>query len=136
MEYEVVDLSEVGVDLHSSGPSAFAKADFSSAHRRPDGIISWNPPGQGGVFGGIATQDAAGGHGGERHMDGEELLVVLDGVLRVVLLDDDGKATGEVRLTENKAFLVPRAVWHRVLPEGPCRFLFLGGGTTEIRQAQ
>lgn len=136
MEYEVVDLSEVGVDLHSNGPSAFAKADFSSAHRGPDGVISWSPPGRGGVYGGIATQDDAGGHEGERHLDGEELLLVSDGALRVVLLDDKGKAADEVRLTENKAFLVPRGVWHRVIPEGPCRFLFLGDGRTEIRPTQ
>ena len=133
MELTTVDLRQIGVNLCKEERSGFVAADFSTGKRDADGVISWTPPGHGGLYGGIAVQETAGDHGGERHLDGEELLVVLDGVLRVVLLDGQGTTTKEVRLTQNQAVLVPRTVWHRVAPEGACRYLFMGGGRTEIK---
>jgi quercetin dioxygenase-like cupin family protein len=48
----------------------------------------------------------------ERHPDGDELLHVLAGEVRVTLLRDDGIRT-EATVRAGSIFVVPRGTWHR-----------------------
>jgi hypothetical protein len=127
-----VDFTQARVDLRLDGPSAFLMPDLSTARRQPDGVITWDPGTQG-VFGGMVEQDAPGDHGGERHLDGDELIVALTGPLTIVHLDEAGKTVAAITLEEGQATLTPRGVWHRLVMTEPCRYLFFGGGRTEIR---
>jgi hypothetical protein len=52
----------------------------------------------------------------------------------VVLLAGEGQPERRVMLEENQATLVPQGAWHRLAIDEPCRYLFLGGGRTEIRR--
>jgi len=47
----------------------------------------------------------------ERHPDGDELLLVLDGELEVTALTDDGQVKRKLRAGE--AFVCPQGLWHR-----------------------
>ena len=47
----------------------------------------------------------------ERHPDGDELLLALDGEVEVTTLTDDGPVTRKVRAGE--AFVCPQGLWHR-----------------------
>jgi PhnB protein len=47
----------------------------------------------------------------ERHPDGDELLLALDGELEVTLLTDDGPVTRKLRAGE--VFVCPQGLWHR-----------------------
>ena len=49
----------------------------------------------------------------ERHPDGDELLLALDGELEVTVLTDDGPVTRKLRAGE--AFVCPQGLWHRQL---------------------
>lgn len=127
------NLLEARVDLRREGASTFLTPDFSTARPGPAGVLSWDPNVEG-VLGGIVAQDTASEHGGERHLDGDELIVTLTGRLTVILLDDEGTVLRSIPLEENRATLVPRGTWHRLLITAPCRYLFFGGGRTEIRR--
>jgi len=50
----------------------------------------------------------------ERHLDGDELLHILDGKIEVTLLTDNGSA--HVAVGAGSIFVVPRGVWHRQTP--------------------
>jgi hypothetical protein len=52
--------------------------------------------------------------------------------VRLLLELEDG-STSEVPLCAGEALLVPRGVWHRLVPSELSRLLFLGGGPTEVR---
>jgi len=47
----------------------------------------------------------------ERHPDGDELLIPLDGTVEVTLLTDD--AEHKLTLSAGSIFVVPRGLWHR-----------------------
>lgn len=51
-------------------------------------------------------------HGGERHPDGDELLLLISGAVEVVLEEEGGKRVTALR--PGQATIVPRGVWHRV----------------------
>lgn len=129
---EVVNLTETSVDLRREGSSAFMVPNLATASRKPDGVLAWDP-GASGVLGGMVRQETRGDHNGERHLDGDELIVAVSGQLTIVLLEDDGTERQRLPLQENEATLVPRGVWHRLEIESACRYLFFGGGRTEIR---
>ena len=71
-------------------------------------------------------------HGGERHLDGDELVYVISGSAHLAL-DHDGNGHDIVDLQAGAAFVVPRGIWHRVLIDEPSRLLFIGTGRTEVR---
>lgn len=83
------------------------------------------------LLGLIAFDDAASVHADhwEIHPEGDEVLVVLDGRLRVVIDRDGVSETSE--LGTGEALIVPRACWHRLDVVIPGRMLFLtpGAGT-------
>jgi mannose-6-phosphate isomerase-like protein (cupin superfamily) len=93
----------------------------------------WDP-GSAGLLGGLVAQDASSDHGGERHLEGDELIVVISGTLTVVLLHDDESVSQRIALREDEATLVPQMVWHRIETAGVCRYIFFGGGRTEIKR--
>ena len=59
---------------------------------------------------------------------------MLSGRLTVIHLNDAGEEIAQATLDEGQAVLNPRGVWHRLTMDGPCRYLFFGGGRTEIRR--
>lgn len=78
-----------------------------------------------------ATMEEDGDHHGERHLDGDEVLYLFAGAMRLSL--ELGGGTVEVPVKAGEAVAVPRGVWHRLLIDEPAHFLFIGGGRTEIR---
>ncbi len=61
-------------------------------------------------------------HGGELHLDGDELLVVLTGALTVELTTDEG-TVAPVEVPAGHGCVVPRGVWHRLLVAEPTTLL-------------
>jgi mannose-6-phosphate isomerase-like protein (cupin superfamily) len=59
----------------------------------------------------------------ERHPDGEELTVVLDGAIDLLLDQGDGEQA--LRVEAGSACLVPVNTWHRVAPHTPSTLLFI-----------
>jgi len=58
----------------------------------------------------------------ERHPDGDELLLVLDGELEVTTLTDDGPVKRTLRAAE--AFVCPQGLWHRQYAEKSVSMLY------------
>jgi PhnB protein len=58
----------------------------------------------------------------ERHPDGDELLLALDGEVEVTTLTDDGPATRKLRAGE--AFVCPQGLWHRQFAEKSVSMLY------------
>jgi PhnB protein len=58
----------------------------------------------------------------ERHPDGDELLLALDGELEVTVLTDNGPVTRKLRAGE--AFVCPQGLWHRQLAEKSVSMLY------------
>ncbi len=70
------------------------------------------------------TQDM---DGWERHLDGDELLCLLDGELAVVVEVDGG--TEKIQLdVERRCCVVPRGAWHRFTVEADAVILFVTPG--------
>jgi len=65
-------------------------------------------------------------HGGERHPDGDELLVLLSGRIRLRLELEEGDR--EVELTEGQAVVVPAGTWHQIHADQPGRLLNITPG--------
>lgn len=128
---KVVKFGDVCVDLCARGPSSFIKPDDSRASRTEQGTLLWDP-GIEGVLGGVGFQEADSDHEGERHLDGDELLYLIAGRMRLVLLEDDGSAN-EIQLHSGDAVLVPQGRWHRLRIDEPSHYVTFGGGRTEIR---
>jgi mannose-6-phosphate isomerase-like protein (cupin superfamily) len=102
----VVDLTNAFVVLRADG----------ALEARP--AVAGPPPRIDGYSIGIWETDRPAPHNGEMHPDGDELLVVLDG--RIVV-ECDG--TLAVTVEAGQAHIVPRGIWHRVIPQGRCRLL-------------
>ena len=58
----------------------------------------------------------------ERHPDGDELLLALDGELDITILTDDGPVTRKLRVGE--AFVCPQGLWHRQFAEKSASTLY------------
>ena len=58
----------------------------------------------------------------ERHPDGDELLLALDGELEVTALTDDGPVTRKLRAGE--VFVCPQGLWHRQFAEKSVSMLY------------
>jgi len=66
-------------------------------------------------------------HGGERHADGDELLLVVSGQCVAVLDTTDG-GTEEIPIQAGDAFVIPRNTWHRLVIDDPCHIVFVTPG--------
>ena len=80
---KVVTLSEVHAHLRPRGPAEFLPKDFRNVTRLSDSMI-WNP-GVDGILWGESRQDESGDHGGERHLDADEVLYLISGAFRLSL---------------------------------------------------
>ncbi len=71
----------------------------------------------------------------ERHPDGDELLLALDGELEVTTLTDDGPVTRKLRAGE--VFVCPQGLWHRQFAEKSVSMLYgTPIDTSEISMAE
>jgi PhnB protein len=66
----------------------------------------------------------------ERHPDGDELLLALDGEVEVTVLTDEGRVTRKLRAGE--ALVCPQGLWHRQLAEKSVSMLY--GTPTETSE--
>src|SRR5215471_12009029 len=57
-------------------------------------------------------------HGGERHADGDELLLVISGEC-VAVLDTTEGGTAQIPIRACDAFVIPRNAWHRLVIDDP-----------------
>ena len=67
-------------------------------------------PIEGAIFG-VAEMSENSPHAGERHPDGDEILYLISGQVRVVLLESDDP---DIDLAPGDGLLVPKGIWHRV----------------------
>jgi mannose-6-phosphate isomerase-like protein (cupin superfamily) len=96
--------------------------DFVAALQpeQPDPAI----PVDGATFG-IADMSENSPHGGERHPDGDELLYLVSGRVRVVFLDSDEE---DIDVSPGDGLIVPKGAWHRVDILEPSRIVYLTPG--------
>jgi mannose-6-phosphate isomerase-like protein (cupin superfamily) len=59
----------------------------------------------------------------ERHLEGDELLYVLDGTIDLTILTDDPTPV-TTTLTTGSLSVVPQGLWHRPRPQGMATLLF------------
>ena len=68
----------------------------------------------------------------EMHPDGDEILHLIDGSVRIVVEGPEGVKIHE--LNKGDTFIVPQGSWHRFERQGPCDLLFITRGSgTEFR---
>ena len=81
-------------------------------------------PVDGAIFG-VAAMSENSPHAGERHPDGDEILYLISGRVRIVLLESDDD---DIELSAGDGLLVPKGVWHRVDILEPSRIVYLTPG--------
>ena len=124
-----VNLTEAYMHVLPSGAAEALPKSIGSTDSGNESVV-WDPK-VGGVLVGQADVSASSRHGGERHLDGDEVVCLLSGSVTLAL--EDGDAQQEVVLEPGEAVVVPQGVWHRLLVEHPSRLLFLSTGRTEVR---
>jgi len=78
-----------------------------------------------GVTFGIATMAENSPHDGEMHPDGDEVLYLISGRVRVVFLDD---TEDDIDVGPGDGLVVPKGVWHRVDIIEPSQIVYLTPG--------
>jgi mannose-6-phosphate isomerase-like protein (cupin superfamily) len=81
-------------------------------------------PVDGAIFG-VATMTENSPHGGERHPDGDEVLYLISGRIRVVFTDDP---VADIEVMPGDGLLVPKGMWHRVDILEPSQIVYLTPG--------
>lgn len=76
---------------------------------------------------GVWETAAPANHRGEMHPDGDEFLFVISGNVEVEIY---GETTERITIPAGQGHVVPRNVWHKVIPHGLCRILFATPGPT------
>lgn len=114
----------------TSKPEKFNPADHSVAvsndfmarqiEERPDPPL----PVQGATFG-VATMSENSPHNGEMHPDGDEVLYLISGHVRVVFPDDP---VDDIDVNPGDGLLVPKGMWHRVDILEPSQIVYLTPG--------
>ena len=90
------------------------------------------PPRIDGLSIGVAVMERPAPHAGERHMDGDELLHVVAGHATLLLERPEGEE--RIELAAGAACIVPRGLWHRVIPRGEVRLLYATPGPNTERR--
>jgi mannose-6-phosphate isomerase-like protein (cupin superfamily) len=108
------DLSTVVVGLRRDG-KAQLMPNVPGPPQRIDGFTVGAP---------VMTRPAP--HNGEMHPDGDEVLLLISGHVSVLLEEEASKRVLELR--PGQAVIVPRGVWHRVLPNEPSQLLHITPG--------
>ena len=104
--------------VHTIGLSRTLDAEKVPA--RPDPPV----PLDGFTFG-VASMRENPPHGGELHPDGDEVLYLISGKVRVVFPEDDN---ADIELLPGNGLVVPRGVWHRVDILEPCQIVYVTPG--------
>jgi len=87
-----------------------------------------------GITFGVATMSENSPHGGEMHADGDEILYLISGLVRIVFLDSDADA---IEMRPGDGLVVPKGVWHRVDILEPCQIVYATPGpNNEFRPLQ
>ncbi len=87
---------------------------------RPDPQI----PVDGATFG-VATMSENSPHAGEMHPDGDEVLYLISGRVRVVFLDSP---VNDIDVLPGDGLVVPQGMWHRVDILEPSQIVYLTPG--------
>lgn len=87
---------------------------------RPDPPV----PVDGATFG-VATMSENSPHAGEMHPDGDEVLYLVSGLIKVVFLDDP---LDDVEVSPGEGLVVPQGMWHRVDILEPSQIVYLTPG--------
>ena len=103
---------------HTVGLTRDLRATLGSA--RPDQPVPVD-----GVTIGVATMSQNAPHGGEMHPDGDEVLLLIRGRVRVIL---ETSPVQELEMEEGSGLVVPRGVWHRVDVLEPCQVAYVTRG--------
>ena len=64
-------------------------------------------------------------HNGERHPDGDEILYLISGKVRVVFVDGDAD---DIDVSPGDGLVVPKGTWHRVDILEPSQIVYLTPG--------
>jgi mannose-6-phosphate isomerase-like protein (cupin superfamily) len=109
-----LDLSQENVGLLRDGSSQLI-ANEGGPPKRVDGFVVGAP---------VLTREPP--HDGEMHPDGDELLYLISGHLDVLLEEDGGWRS--VELKPGGALVVPRGVWHKVRLREPSQLIHVTPG--------
>jgi quercetin dioxygenase-like cupin family protein len=123
-------LMERHLNIRLKGAAEAFVPDFNGAMVR-DGIIHWDP-GVDGIVMGESKMAADSEHGGERHLDSDEVLHLIAGRMRLSI-EKENDQIGEIVLNPGDTVVVPRGYWHRLEIDEPSHFIFIGGGRTQVR---
>lgn len=74
---------------------------------------------------GVATMSENSPHNGEMHPDGDEVLYLVSGKVRVVFVDDDHD---DIDVNPGDGLIVPQGTWHRVDILVPSQIVYLTPG--------
>ena len=74
---------------------------------------------------GVATMSSNSPHGGERHPDGDEVLYLISGHVRIVFVADP---IDDIEVWPGQGLVVPRGLWHRVDIIEPSQIVYLTPG--------
>lgn len=78
-----------------------------------------------GVTFGVASMAENSPHGGEMHPDGDEILYLISGKVRVVFLESE---ENDVDVMPGDGLVVPKGTWHRVDIIEPSQIVYLTPG--------
>ncbi len=78
-----------------------------------------------GITFGVATMSENSPHGGEIHPDGDEVLYLISGRVKVVFLDSDEE---DIEVEPGDGLVVPKGMWHRVDIIEPSQIVYLTPG--------
>ncbi len=97
-------------------------SDFAAARmpEQPDPPLPFT-----GMTFGVATMSENSPHGGEMHPDGDEVLYLISGKVKVVFLDSD---EDDIEVEPGDGLVVPKGVWHRVDILEPSQIVYLTPG--------
>jgi quercetin dioxygenase-like cupin family protein len=74
---------------------------------------------------GVASMSENSPHDGERHPDGDEVLYLISGRVRVVFIDSD---EADIDVQPGDGLVIPKGLWHRVDILAPSEIVYLTPG--------
>ena len=83
------------------------------------------PPSVKGFTVGLAEMTMAPPHNGERHPDGDELLIVLSGKIKLII---DASEPTTALVNTGEAVIVPKDTWHRIEVLAPTKLIYMTPG--------